>query len=336
MWDDVLELAARLRADRQSFALATVVSRDRPQSGALGDRALVRPDGRVRGWVGGGCVRPTVIAEALEALEDRRPRLVRIGGAAGDAPPPGVRVYPMTCHGGGRVDVYVEPVFPMSRLLVFGLTPVARALSEMGRTAGLEVVAVHPDADPESAPAAHRIVRDVASAADAVDADTFVIVSTQGDGDEPALRAALRRPSAYVGFVASRRKGRTVLALLEAEGVSRQALERVSVPAGLDLGGTTPPEIAVSILAELVTVRSGRAPRGADPGGSRDMEPSSAVSAPATGPAFATDPVCGMKVQVDGARYHVPHQGTTVYFCCPMCQATFQKDPAAYAGAASE
>ena len=341
MWNDVLDLAARLRAEREPFVLATVVARDRPQSVPMGARAVIRSDGSLTGWVGGGCVRPVVVDESLEALRDGRPRLVRIGSPAEEGAPPGIRHYPMTCHGGGRVEVYVEPVQPKARLVVFGVTPVAQALTELAGALGYEIVVVDPAASEAAFPRAHRVLTSVQDAGGLLGEGTSVVVATQGEGDEEALESALSASASYVGLVASRKKGRAVMDFLAGRGVGAEALERVRSPAGLDLGGMEPPEIALSILAEIVAVRSGKDLPAT--GTSVSSEPvqaghegslvqlGSSPSRPNGSSRMATDPVCNMKVRVEGARYVSEHEGDSVYFCCPMCQAAFEKDPAAYA-----
>ena len=106
-----------------------------------------------------------------------------------------------------------------------------------------------------------------------------------------------------------------------------EALRRVRYPAGLDLGGMEPPEIALSILAEIVAVRSGKT------GSVGGAQAPAVLPGP---PRVATDPVCAMKVQVEGALYVTEREGDSVYFCCPMCQAAFEKDPAAYAVATAD
>lgn len=347
MQDDVLDLAARLRDAREPFALATVVARGRPQSVSIGARAVVRLDGSVEGWVGGGCVRPTVVDEALQALEDGEARLVRIGVPPEADPPPGVRIHPMTCHGGGRVEVYVEPVFPAPRLVVFGVTPVARALAELATPLGFEVAAVDPRADEDAFPSAASVERSLDAASSLLGADSFAVVATQGEGDEDALRVAVSEETAYLGLVASRKKGATVLAFLEGEGIPAAELERVRYPAGLDLGGMKPAEIALSILAEIVAVRAGRdpattalPPHRPSPAKSQGLPLHPPMHAPAQPqaaggglPGFAKDPVCGMTVQIEGARHRSEHAGVTVYFCCPMCKAAFDEDPSAYSDA---
>ena len=327
MWNDVLDLAARLRADREPFVLATVVARDRPQSAPMGARAVIRSDGSVTGWVGGGCVKPAVVDESLDALRDGKPRLVRIGSPAEADAPPGIRHYPMTCHGGGRVEVYVEPVHPKARLLVFGVTPVARALTELAGALAFEIAVVDPAANDDAFPRAHQVLTSLEGASALLGEGTSVVVATQGTGDEEALEVALGGPSSYVGLVASRKKGRGVVDFLAGRGVASEALGRVRYPAGLDLGGMEPPEIALSILAEIVAVRSGK-----DAFRASDRAP----RAPPESSSFAIDPVCNMKVRIDDARCVSEHDGELVYFCGPMCQAAFEKDPAVYAVAETD
>jgi xanthine dehydrogenase accessory factor len=143
-------------------------------------------------------------------------------------------------------------------------------------------------------------------------------VATQGHDDEDVLaRAAAARP-AYLGLVGSRRRGATVLGYLADRGVPQQELDRVRVPAGLDLGRTTHEEIAVAILAELVQLRAA----GALPG-------SGTGAAAANGPAEAVDPVCGMTVATASSR-PLRHDGADYYFCCAGCRQAFEQDPDAY------
>lgn len=269
MRGDWLSYAARLHRDGRPFALATVIARRPPQSVPVGARAIIEPDGRMDGWIGGGCVRPTILREALEALADGRPRLVRVSP---DEPLVGEsfrteKFYPMTCHGGGAVEVYIEPVLPAPRLIVFGTSPVAESLVRLADPLGFRIRVADPAASRDRFPLAEAVVTDVATAAQDAGAGDYAIVATMGTGDEEALEAALAGRAAYVGLVASRRKARALLEALEARGVERARLERVTCPAGLDLGGTSAAEIALSILAQVVATRAGRRAEraGADP-----------------------------------------------------------------------
>ena len=233
--NDVLAEAARLAGEGEPFALATVVSVLRPASARRGDRALVTPDGGLSGWVGGACSEPIVVREALRALADGEPRLVRVcpPGRAEDAPP-GVVVAESSCASEGTVDVLVEPQLPAPLLAVVGDGPAARTLGALAHTIGW------------------RVTDDVAAGPDAV------VVATMGRGDEDALQVALQAGVGYVGLVASSRRAASVLASLRGSGVDEEALARVRSPAGLDLGPSTQEEIAVAVLAELVAWRHTR------------------------------------------------------------------------------
>lgn len=217
--EDVLVLAGRLAAEGKPFALATVVSVVRPASARLGDRALVRPEGMLSGWVGGACSEPTVVREAAHALADGEPRLVRIEGG---------------CASEGALEVLIEPHVRAPLLAVVGESPAAATLAELARTIGWPV------------------------STELTEEASAVVVATMGRGDEDALAAALAGPAGYVGLVASAKRASGVLASLRARGLEEEALARVRSPAGLDLGPSSQEEIAVAILAELVAWRHTR------------------------------------------------------------------------------
>jgi xanthine dehydrogenase accessory factor len=301
--------------------LATVVARRAPQSARSGAKALVAADGALTGWIGGGCVRGTVVREALAALRDGQPRLLRINPEAEADPRPEVRVYAMTCEGEGAVDVYLEPVLPAEELLVLGRTPVAEALAELARPLGFVVRIADPHLEAARFPGAAELLADLARVPARLRPRSHVVVATMGEGDEEALRAALSADVAYLGLVASRRKGRALLAHFVGDEALWRRAERVKYPAGLDFGAATPAEIALSILAEIVQrLRSGApaAPR----------VPALALRPAPEEEATALDPVCGMAVEVGTARHTHAHEGTTYYFCCPHCRAHFARDPA--------
>lgn len=294
---DVLERAASLRAARKPFVLATVVATYPPQSVRPGAKAIILGDGSIEGWIGGGCIRPVAIEEAREALATGAPRLLRMNAGAAREDGHGIRVYPMTCQGEGGVEIYLEPMLPAPRFCVLGDTPVAHALARLAREVG----------------------HDIASSPNEADA---VVVATMGVGDEEALEAAARGNAPYVGLVASRKKARFLFEYARASGVPDEKLARVKAPAGLDLGGMSPPEIALSIMAEIVqathAMRSARAE--VQTAGARSRP---ASDAPHTGTAI--DPICGMKVDIATAKHTLVVGGETHYFCCPHCKAAFAK-----------
>lgn len=216
---DVLIEAGRLAAEGKPYALATVLAVVRPASTRRGDRALVTPDGRVTGWIGGACSEPTVVREAVHALADGESRVARMEGG---------------CASEGVVEVLIEPVLPAPSLAIVGESPAARTLAELAQVVGW------------------RVRRDAVEGADAV------VVATMGHGDEELLAAALAADAGYVGLVASARRAASVLSGLRDRGLPEEDVLRVRAPAGLDLGPSSQEEIAVAILAELVAWRHTR------------------------------------------------------------------------------
>jgi xanthine dehydrogenase accessory factor len=315
--------------------MATVVSVARPTSARPGARGIVHPDGRIEGWVGGSCAQPIVVKEALRAIGDGQPRLLRIS----KEPPSDSRrgddvvEYLMTCHSGGTLEIHVEPVLPAPALWVAGTTPIASALAELGAAAGFAVSVIDPIAAAEDFPSARVVTSDDLGGLDA-GARPFVVVATQGQWDEEALAAILRRDVAYVGLVASPTRAAAVRAwLTEEAGIPDDRLAALRAPAGMDLGAETAPEVAVSILAELVQVRRGRAPFVAAPGPATLAGAGAAVPGPAIAPApdiVLLDPVCGMTVAREHARHLAEHGGVVYAFCSVGCRTRFMKDPAAY------
>jgi len=318
MRPDVLALASSLAAREERFALVTVVRREPPSSARVGDTALVTGGGEYHGWAGGGCTRSTVLREALRAIADGEPRLLSLSPDPADARRPGVVALPMTCDSGGTVEIYVEPVLPVSRLLLFGSSPAVRVLARIARAMGYRVEVVDPDADKESFPEAERVLK--AIAADAVPRGAHVLVATMGERDLEAIEAVVGRAPAYLGVIASPKRFAQLRDALAARGVSRDALDAITAPAGLDIGARTPEEIAVSIMAQIVERRR-----------------RSAAQAPkiAEAPREAIDPVCGMSVTVAGARHTAEVGGTRYYFCCAGCRTKFLADPARYASPAA-
>jgi xanthine dehydrogenase accessory factor len=330
----IVARAAELEAAGQSFVVATVVAVRRPTSARPGSSGLVHPDGTIEGWVGGSCAQPVVVREALRAMVDGQPRLLRLSkdvpaeGRRGD----GIIELVMSCHSGGTLEIYVEPHLPAPVLWVAGTTPIAGALVGLGSAAGWRVSIFDPVADPAAFPAAERVV--VGSDIGATDptANPAIVVATQGVWDEEALAAALARNASYVGLVASPTRAAVVRAWLRDEArVPDDRLAALRAPAGLDLGAETAEEIALSILAELVQVRRGTATFVASPG------PATLAGAgPAAGPEpvvddiVLLDPVCGMTVDRAHARHLAEHDGVVYAFCSMGCRTSFIREPTAY------
>ncbi len=309
---DLFDIAAGLCRRGEPFVLAVVVHRDAPSSAQLGDMALVTAAGEYHGWVGGACTRPTVEREARSVLAEGKPRTIVLSPdpEAFAQPRSGVAVFPMTCHSGGSVEIVLQPVLPAPCLVVYGASPTARALAALGRTMGYTVVET---AEGDAAPAPPAAAPGGGAAT--TRAPLFAVVAAAGEGDEEAIRAALALSPDYLGVVASSRRFSQMRETLQAGGSEAAALDRISSPAGLDIGARTPEEIALSVLAEIVERRR-EAEKAAEP-------------APLEAPP-AIDPVCGMAVDVSRARHTAEHAGRTVYFCCAGCRERFLAAPESY------
>lgn len=315
---DILE-AARRCALREPCVLATVVWRRAPSSGKTGSKALIRADGSVRGWVGGACAEPSVVREALRAIEENEPRLMFLGPPEELAGPlrEGIVAVPIACQSDGALEIYLEPMLPKPHLVVVGRSPAVDALARMAAALDWRAVVVDDGGPPEDHPGLEEVLTTLDLSAAGVTEHSLVVVATQGHYDETALEQALASGAGYVALVASRRRAESVLGYLRQRGVAEDDLARVRAPAGLDLGGVAHEEIGVAILAELVQLRA-----------AGDLPVAGQVGVESSPPpAQATDPICGMTVDVASARYRTEHEGETVHFCSAGCQAAFEADP---------
>ncbi len=306
--------------------------------------ALITAAGEFHGWLGGSCTQPTVVREARRALADGRPRLLALSPDPEAERRPGVAVFPMTCHSGGSVEIYLDPILPATRLLIFGASPIARALATLGRAMGYSVSA-RLDGAAEAAGGGEGAPEDPPARA-----RCYVVVATMGDRDEEAIRAALALRPAYLGVVASTRRFAQVRESLLAQGVAAAALDSIRSPAGVAIGAQEPAEIAVSVLAEIVARRHaaaeapGRAGLAKTAAGAETPErpetpgmPGTAET-PASGEAAASglqaiDPICGMTVDTAGARHSAEAGGRTWYFCGDGCRRRFLAAPERFAAA---
>jgi xanthine dehydrogenase accessory factor len=269
---DILDTIATRRAAGQPFALATVVRTVAATAAKAGAKAVILPDGTItEGWIGGGCARAAVLKAAREALADGKARLVSVqppdalqdqGVAAGEERA-GVRFANNMCPSQGTMDVFVEPVLPRPQIVVCGSSPVAVAIADLASRTGFAVTVCAPAAEQASFADVDRRIEGYALPVDEA-GSRFVVVSTQGRGDEAALQAAFSIEAKYVAFVGSRKKAEVLKSKLAERGVASERLARIKAPAGLDLGAITPEEIAVSILAEIVAVRRRDQPREPD------------------------------------------------------------------------
>jgi len=266
--DDLLATAQRLQQRGQPYALVSVVRVQAPASARPGDKALVSAEGIVQGWIGGGCAQPAVLRTVRLALQDGRARMIRIAPAEpgserdmqevlGD-----VLEFGMSCHSGGTLELFIDPMLPPARLTVIGDSAVAVALAGLAPRVGLQVTVVaHGAAAERFSDAAQVVASDEAvTVAAQVAPGSFVVVASQGRRDLQALRAALAVQARQVWFVASTRKAQVLREALIEGGQDGAAVRAIVAPAGQLIGAQTPEEIALSVLAAVVSARRGGQP----------------------------------------------------------------------------
>ena len=249
VWRALLEASSSGRR----VALCTVVGVDGSAPRSTGARMVVHEDGSITGTVGGGALEHRVRAEAARSLAEGTPRRVAVHL---------VRDLGMCC--GGAMEVYVEPVQPQERLVIFGAGHIAHALAGQALALGFAVTVVDErDAwnTAERFPGCARVDRDARGHATRMEVAgrTLALVTTHDHAlDQDLVERLLPRGLAWVGLVGSRAKAARFFLRFKAAGMDDGLFAQLRVPAGLDLGAETPEEIALSIASELVAVRRGR------------------------------------------------------------------------------
>ncbi|MEV6494487.1 XdhC family protein [Actinoplanes sp. NPDC051633] len=251
-----------------------------PTSARPGDAAVILDDGTIEGFVGGVCAESSVRAAALETLRDGRTLLLRVLPESAEEFPeaPGAQVVVNPCLSGGAIEIFLRPVLPRPVLFVAGSTPIGTAVAELARFLEFDV------------------------ASSSMDGAAAVVVAGLGRDEETSIRAALDAGVGHIALVASPRRGPQVL---DSMGLTEAERSRIHTPAGAWIGARTPPEIALSIMSDIV-----KAIR---------LDGLTAGSAPAP-VRSATDPICGMTVLITPDALT---DGEGHYFCGPGCLARF-------------
>jgi len=279
---DILETALRLRNAGEPFVLATVVRAEKPTSAKPGAKAIITAEGDWIGWIGGSCSRPAVEYEARRVLRSGEPYVVHLASTE-------------TCASGGTLDIYLEPYLPKPHLVIIGHLPVAEAMVRLAKPLGFRVSVMTPEGRPDQFPEADSFSERI-DLSEASAGETFVVIASHGNYDAEALEAVAKAESGYVALVSSKKRA-----------ASLDVPENVKFPAGLDIGAVTPEEIALSIFAEIVSVRRAHRKEMALPP-----------------PEAFKDPICGMMVGALGARYTVARGDDKVYFCGPGCKEAYE------------
>ncbi len=300
----------RLKQSGQAFAMVTVLRAQAPTSAKPGDKALVTADGQIRGWIGGGCAQPSVIRTVRQALADGQSRVIRIAAAttSEERQLEDVLEFGMTCHSGGTLELFIDPVLPAPKLVIFGDSAVARSLCDLAPRVGLDVAVVAQGAQPADYPSAQEVLASDEPSAlrPHLHQAQLVVIATQGRRDMQALEAALDLQAQHIWLVASHRKAGVLLQQLKSSGHAPEQVDRIVAPAGVPIGAKTPEEIALSVLATVVAGRRQAlqpAPVGAHQA-TTAVEPALAASAVATSAAGSS--CCALADQGDAPADATP------------------------------
>lgn len=327
---DFYDKIQELRNAGNPFVIATVVRAEKPTSAKVGAKAIVTDDGTLSGWIGGSCAEPTVRREAKKALQDGQPRFIRLCPAEkmGQAPQEGVLEIALTCISGGTLEIYIEPQLAQPHLVVVGHLATAEALVHLSKDLGWRVSLLGLDVTRERFPNADQVFDELDFSRLTISKNSYVVVASHGNYDEDMLVAALQSDAPYIALIASKKRSNAILEYLNEANLTKEQIEKLKYPAGLDFGAVTPEEIALSILAEIIQRRR-------QPQFSNSLVSSSLVSnleLPVVQSAVleALDPVCGMTVEIATAHFTSEYQGKTYYFCAAGCKRSFDKEPGKY------
>ncbi|RQH06438.1 XdhC family protein [Paraburkholderia dinghuensis] len=320
------------------FAVVTVIRAAPPTSTHVGAQALVEANGALHGWVGGGCSQTIVIEAARQSIRTGQPRRVRISNEQ-TAPDAEVEAHAMPCASNGALELFIQPTLPAPLAVVFGATPAAHEACVLARRVGFRAILA------QSAARAGEPRFD-AAAVDRAGA-SFVLIATQGDGDEDALEAALRSAAAAVLLIASHRKADRLRAAMRVRGIEEARLAALLAPAGPAIHAHTPQEIALGAVAGLVAVRHEMEASVAFAQGGvartivateavPPLPPCEALGAAAPEAGYYVNPVCGMRIEIATAKHVADYGGRKVYFCCDCCKTEFERTPERYMTAASD
>ena len=318
MYNDLIDQISKYMGQGEEFAVAQVIWREAPSSGKPGDKAIILKDGTMIGWIGGGCVKGIAVKEAQEAIREKKSRLVRIDPDEGNSKDSSHKIYRMTCHSGGTMELFIEPITPNPQLIIVGKSNIARALSKLAIATNLRVHVLSNDVNKGMFPEVKNIYDRVDFSKINIDKNTFIVVATQGEDDEESIRKALETSCNYVGFISSLRKSVKIKEYLLQTELSANRINELKTPVGMDINAKLPEEIAISILAEIVQFFR-------DPNRKLDQESDTAINDDTY-----INPVCRVAVSKKDAKHVLEYGAHTVYFCCDGCKVSFDAEPEKY------
>ncbi|MEA1881750.1 MAG: XdhC family protein [Candidatus Marinimicrobia bacterium] len=297
------------------FAIATVVDTVAPTSAKPMSKAIITEDGHLEGWIGGGCSQDIIISEALKCIKSGKSVLIRLSP---NEDKNSLESYKknvlINCESEGTLEFHLEPVLPMKKLVIYGTTPSAETLANLGYLMNFEVHLMGENSETLT----HSDNVHTGDEMESVESASFTIVATQGKGDLKALMAAMDSHPEYLALIASKRKGDKLVKRLKKKGISKEDIEKIKYPAGLDIGAVTPQEIAASIIAEIIQVMRPK------------IKEEVIIDFMQIKEGQQKDPICGMGVYPEKTEYQLGYKNKMYYFCCGGCLDKFKSKPAVY------
>ena len=350
-FDEISTIITSYLEKGETFAVAQVIGRQEPTSGKIGDKAVILSSGKLIGWIGGGCVRGIVIKEALEALAQKKHRLVRISPEGKQPIDNNFKNYTMTCHSEGSVSLLIEPVITLPHIILIGKSNICRKLVHVAQACYFPVEVMALEASSHFQETKQLTVKDeIHFDSKKSYRKSYIIIATQGENDEEAVQKALKTDAEYVGLVASKKKASRIKEFLIAQKIPSGRVEMLKSPVGLDIQAKGHSEVAVSILAEIiahfradpaiseikkttdtkVVQNSSKKPEifSLDKGASKTFEDVSYGEDFLE--EFYINPVCQVPVSKKNPKHVIEYKGESVYFCCDGCKVAFDKEPEKY------
>src|SRR5213594_4309250 len=252
---DIFDEIQKMRQEGRKAVLATIVQIRGSVPSFQSAKMLIRDDGSTLGSVGGGCVEAEVWTAAQDVMRDEKSKIMTF-----DLTDESMAESGLIC--GGKVEIFVEPILPTPKMLIFGAGHISTQVSKIATIAGFRTTVVDNRpvyANAERFPEAEAIHSDSFEKAfeEVVpNENTYIVIVTRGhQEDENVLRWAVGTNARYIGMIGSKRKIRTIADTLTKEGIERERIERAHMPIGLEVGAVTPEEIAVAIVAEAIQIR---------------------------------------------------------------------------------
>ena len=310
-----IQRIAELEKAGKSFAIATVIDTVAPTSAKPMAKAIITVDGKLEGWIGGGCSQDIIIEESLKCINTGKSVLIRLSpNELNDETHSFKKNFLMACESEGTLEFHLEPILPMKKMLIYGTTPSAETLANMGKLLNYDIVVMGKNVDKLSLLDGINTLNEFES----IDGASYAIVATQGKGDVRSIRLAIASNPDYLALIASKRKGDKLMNRLLKKGMDNNNLKKIKYPAGQDIGAVTPQEIATSIMAEIIQVSRS------------DLEEETIVDFMQVKEGQEKDPICGMGVDTKNAEYLTEYKDEKYYFCCSGCLEKFESEPAVY------